>query len=69
MELDIKRQTAIEYLKSRDKYVNDPRCTFSPKSANQMQMKVHHVRDTIQEYRTAMQLGGGCSITRIEGSE
>ena len=67
--MEMKRQKAIAYLKSRNKYVNDPKCTFSPKSAKQMQMGMHNVRDTIQEYRTAMQLGGGCSITRIEGSE
>ena len=67
--MEMKRQKAIAYLKSRNKYVNDPKCTFSPKSAKQMQMGMHNVRDTIQEYRTAMQLGGGCSMTRIEGSE
>jgi hypothetical protein len=67
--MEMKRQKAIAYLRSRNKYVNDPKCTFSPKSAKQMQMGMHNVRDTIQEYRTAMQLGGGCSITRIEGSE
>ena len=67
--MEMKRQKAITYLKSRDKYVNDPKCTFSPKSAKQMQMGMHNVRDTIQEYRTAMQLGGGCTVTRIEGSE
>jgi hypothetical protein len=67
--MEMKRQKAIAYLKSRDKYVNDPKCTFSPKSAKQMQMGMHNVRDTIQEYRTAMQLGDGCTMTRIEGSE
>ena len=49
--------------------MNDPKCTFSPKSARLMRKGTHNVRDTIQEYRTAMQLGGGCSITKIEGSE
>ena len=67
--MEMKRQKAIAYLKSRDKYVNDPKCTFSPKSAILMRKGTHNVRDTIQEYRTAMQLGGGCSITKIEGSE
>ena len=67
--MEMKRQKAIAYLKSRDKYVNDPECTFSPKSARLMRKGTHNVRDTIQEYRTAMQLGGGCTMTRIEGSE
>jgi hypothetical protein len=67
--MEMKRQKAITYLKSRNKYINDSKCAFSPKSARQMHRSLHNIRDTIQEYRTAMQLGGGCTMTRIEGSE